>query len=75
VFGGTRGRPLVVSIRLAPGLRGRLALRHGGRTLRAVAVRRGTATWPINARGLPRGAYRLRLTVDGKRYTLSARRL
>jgi hypothetical protein len=75
VFGGSRGRPLVVSLRLAPGLRGRLELRHGGRTLRHVTVRRGTARWPINARGLPRGAYRLRLTVGGKRFTLAARRL
>jgi hypothetical protein len=74
VFGGTRGRPLVAHVSLAPGLRGRLALRHGGRVLREVGVR-GTVTWPVRASRLPRGAYTLRLTVGGQRFTLAARRL
>jgi hypothetical protein len=74
VFGGTAGRSLVVAVRLAPGVRGQLALRRGPTTIRRIAVR-GRRSWRIGATGLRRGPYAVRLTAQGARATVHAVRL
>jgi hypothetical protein len=74
VFGGATHRSLPVRVRLAPGRRGRIELRRGGRVVRRVSVH-GTRTWRLRAGGLRRGAYALRLVSGSARATLHARRL
>ncbi|MEO8689831.1 MAG: hypothetical protein ABI611_16660, partial [Solirubrobacteraceae bacterium] len=78
-FGGRGGAPLRVSFRLGRSGRARLDLLRGSRVARRLHSRRVTAGRAVHvtvrARGLARGAYRLRLSAGGEAVTVGARRL
>ena len=77
-FGGRAGA-LVVTFRLARTQRATLDLLRGGKVVRVVSkrTRKGGRTYRlrVGARGLARGAYRIRLRAGGATAILGARRL
>jgi hypothetical protein len=78
-FGGRGGAPLRVSFRVGRAGRARLELLRGTKVVRRVLSRRVAAGHAlhatVSARGLARGAYRLRLSAGGASRTVGARRL
>jgi hypothetical protein len=78
-FGGRGAAALRASFRLGSAGLARLELLRGGRVVRRLRSRRAGAGRLVHvtvpARGLARGAYRLRLSAGGARRSVGARRL
>ena len=85
MFGGTTRRPLRVGYRVARTARVRADLVRGGKVVRRLSRSRRVAAGRarvlrVRARGVKRGAYRVRLTIrragaKTRRIALTARRL